>query len=80
MTAGNKQQKATTGVPDGRLFYWIEKKGIVENEEDMETSVYGASCSDHHFNCITDYIGSGSGNTVLDGILRESRIYLTCDE
>ena len=50
MTAGNKQQKATTGVPDGRLFYWIEKKGIVENEEDMETSVYGASCSDHHFN------------------------------
>ena len=75
MTAGNKQHKATTGVPDGRLFYWIEKKGIVENEEDMETSVYRTSYSDHDFNRITDYIGSGSGNTILDGILRESRIY-----
>ena len=41
----------------------------------METSVYGASYPDHDFNRITDYIGSGSGNTVLDGILRESRIY-----
>ena len=40
MTAGSKQHKATAGVPDGRLFL-IEKKGIVENEEDMETSVYG---------------------------------------
>lgn len=57
MTAGSKQHKATTGVPDGRLFL-IEKKGIVENEEDMETSVYRDSCPDHDFNCITDYIGS----------------------
>jgi hypothetical protein len=75
MTAGSKQHKATTGVPDGRLFYWIEKKGIVENEEDMETSVYRDSCPDHDFNCITDYIGSRSRNTVLDRVLRESRIY-----
>ena len=75
MTAGSKQHKATTGVPDGRLFYWIEKKGIVENEEDMETSVYRDSCPDHDFNCIADHIGSGSGNTVFDGILRVSRIY-----
>ena len=44
----------------------IEKKGIVENEEDMETSVYRDSCPDHDFNCITDHIGSSSGNTVLD--------------
>ena len=42
MTAGSKQHKATAGVPDGRLFL-IEKKGIVENEEDMETSVYRGS-------------------------------------
>ena len=74
MTAGSKQHKATGGGPNGRLFL-IEKKGIVENEEDMETSVYRDSCPDHDFNRITDYIGSGSGNTVLDGILRESRIY-----
>ena len=74
MTAGSKQHKATTGVPDGRLFL-IEKKGIVENEEDMETSVYRDSCPDHDFNRITDFNSSGSGNTVLDGILRESRIY-----
>ena len=79
MTAGSKQHKATAGVPDGRLFL-IEKKGIVENEEDMETSVYRDSCPDHDFNCITDYIGSRSRNTVLDRVLRESRIYLTCDE
>ena len=52
MTAGNKQQKATTGVPDGRLFYWIEKKGIVENEEDMETSVYRDSCPDHDLTAV----------------------------
>ena len=56
-------------------FLVSEKKGIEENEEDMETSVYRDSCPDHDFNCITDHIGSGSGNTVLDGILRESRIY-----
>ena len=74
MTAGSKQHKATTGVPDGRLFL-IEKKGIVENEEDMETSVYRDSCPDHDFNRITDFNSSGSGNTVLAGILRESRIY-----
>ena len=46
----------------------IEKKGIVENEEDMETSVYRDSCPDHDFNCITDYIGSRSRNTVLDRV------------
>ncbi len=74
MTAGSKQHKATAGVPDGRLFL-IEKKGIVENEEDMETSVYRTAYPDPDFNHITDYIGSGSGSTVLDGILRESRIY-----
>ena len=74
MTAGSKPHKTTAEVLDGRLFL-IEKKGIVENEEDMETSVYRDSCPDHDFNRITDYIGSGSGNTVLDGILRESRIY-----
>ena len=74
MTAGSKQHKATTDVPDERLFL-IEKKGVVENEEYMETSVNRDSCPDHDFNCITDHIGSGSGNTVLDGILRESRIY-----
>ena len=74
MTAGSKQHKATAGVPDGRLFM-IEQKGIVENEEDMETSVYRDSCPDHDFNRITDFNSSGSGNTVLDGILRESRIY-----
>ena len=34
----------------------------------METSVYGASCSDHNFNCITDYIGLRSRNTVLDRV------------
>ena len=71
MAAGSKQHKATSGVPDGRLFYWIEKKGIVENEEDMETSVYRTSYPDHDFNCITDHIGSSSGNTVLDRIRRE---------
>ena len=49
MTAGSKQHKATAGVPDGRLFL-IEKKGIVENEEDMETSVYRDSCPDHDAN------------------------------
>ena len=53
----------------------IEKKGIVENEEDMETSVYRDSCPDHDFNRITDYIGLRSRNTVLDRVLRESRIY-----
>jgi hypothetical protein len=74
MTAGSKQHKATAGVPDGRLFL-IEKKGIVENEEDMETSVYMDSCLDHNFNCITDYISLRSRNTVLDRVLRESRIY-----
>ena len=79
MTAGGKQHKVTAGVPDGRLFL-IEKKGIVENEEDMETSVYRDSCPDHNLNRITDYIGSGSGNTVLDGIRRESRTCGTFDE
>ena len=74
MTAGSKQHKTTAGVPDGRLFM-IEKKGNVENEEDMETSVYRDSCPDHDFNRMTDFNSSGSGNTVLDGILRESRIY-----
>lgn len=80
MTAGSKQHKATTGVPDGRLFYWIEKKGIVENEEDMETSVYRDSCPDHDFNCSTDHIGSSSGNTVLNRIRRESWTCRTFDE
>lgn len=75
MIVGSKQHKATTGVPDGRLFLVSEKKGIEENEEDMETSVYRDSCPDHDFNRITDHIGSCSGNTVLDGILRESWIY-----
>lgn len=79
MTAGSKQHKATTGVPDGRLFL-IEKKGIVENEEDMETSVYRDSCPDHDFNCITDHSGSSSGNTVLDRIRRESWTCRTFDE
>ena len=57
MTAGSKQQAFQTDV----FFYWIEKKGIVENEEDMETSVYRDSCPDHDFNRITDYAGSCSG-------------------
>ena len=79
MTAGSKQHKATAGVPDGRLFL-IEKKGIVENEEDMETSVYRDSCPDHDFNCRTDHIGSSSGNTVLNRIRRESWTCRTFDE
>ena len=79
MTAGSKQHKATAGVPDGRLFM-IEKKGIVENEEDMETSVYRDSCPDHDFNCSTDHIGSSSGNTVLNRIRRESWTCRTFDE
>ena len=79
MTAGSKQHKVTAGVPDGRLFL-IEKKGIVENEEDMETSVYRDSCPDHDFNCITDHIGSSSGNTVLNRIRRESWTCRTFDE
>ena len=79
MTAGSKQHKATAGVPDGRLFL-IEKKGIVENEEDMETSVYRTSYPDHDFNCSTDHIGSSSGNTVLNRIRRESWTCRTFDE
>ena len=79
MTAGCKQHKTTADVPDGRLFL-IEKKGIVENEEDMETSVYRDSCPDHDFNCSTDHIGSSSGNTVLNRIRRESWTCRTFDE
>ena len=79
MTAGSKQHKATAGVPDGRLFL-IEKKGIVENEEDMETSVYRDYCPDHDFNRVTDFIGSSSGNTVLNRIRRESWTCRTFDE
>ena len=44
-------------------------------EEDMETIVYWTSYPDHDFNCITDYIGLRSRNTVLDRVLRASRIY-----
>ena len=79
MAARSKQHKATSGVPDGRLF-WIEKKGIVKNEEDMETSVYRDSCPDHDFNCSTDHIGSSSGNTVLNRIRRENWTCRTFDE
>ncbi len=79
MTAGSKQHKATAGVPDGRLFL-IEKKGIVENEEDMETSVYRTSYPEHDFNRSTDHIGSSSGNTVLNRIRRESWTCRTFDE
>ena len=61
------------GLKDSK--YDVVFCSYVENEEDMETSVYGASYPDHDFNRITDYIGSGSGNTILDGILRESWIY-----
>jgi LysR family transcriptional activator of glutamate synthase operon len=61
------------GLKDSK--YDVVFCSYVENEEDMETSVYRTAYPDHDFNHITDYIGSGSGNTVLDGILRESRIY-----
>ena len=79
MTAGSKPHKTTADVLDGRLFL-IEKKGIVENEEDMETSVYRDSCPDHDFNCSTDHIGSSSGNTVLNRIRRENWTCRTFDE